>query len=135
MARATFAVVATSTALGLASPAAFACPSLASYSFILQRERPAASAQESVVARVEVIALVPRPGDDGFDGRSARVRVIEAVRGTRRGAEFVVGTRQATRCVQYFSRESIGEHGHIAGGIDPATGEFRGSWRRGRRVE
>lgn len=118
--------------LAFASPA-LACPSMASYSFIVQRERPPASERESLVARVEVIGLVPR-GDD-FETRSARVRVIATVRGTRRGAEFVVGTRQDSMCVQRFWRENIGDRGYIAGAIDPATGEFRGSWRRGRRVE
>jgi hypothetical protein len=120
-------------AISSIAPPAFACISVTQHTITLLPELPATADREDVIAKIEVIELVEQPWPANSDYTSlARVRVIQAIKGTEDGKVILVATGGGS-CDDVFSQRTLGTQAYIAGRITTnARGEgiFEGRWCR-----
>jgi hypothetical protein len=115
-----------------ATPAA-ACPAAIQQTATLLPNLPATAQQDEIVAKVEIIELLPyQPGWTGSQPTTrVKVRVVEAIKGVHPGQTMLVQTR-GTSCDQVLSRDDLGRQAYVAGGMRASeTGEtvLKGAWR------
>jgi hypothetical protein len=96
----------------------------------LRPEVREAMLQADVVAKVEVIELLPLPGWQA--AHRVKARVIEAIKNIEAGQVITVETRGFS-CDQYVRPERLGMQAYIVGRLrttDAGETVFRGSWGR-----
>jgi hypothetical protein len=91
---------------------------------------PTAANQEDIVAKVEIVELLPwRPGWSGAS--VVKTRVVEGLKGIETGQVLIVLSRGSS-CDQRFSLHDIGRQGYVAGSTERnQDGEtvFVGAWQ------
>lgn len=120
-------------ALTLLPSPAHACRGWQWETVTLLDQLPPQAEQNEIVARVEILQTLP-PFPDLIDWHfthRVKVRVIEPVKGTSAGQEFVVNMR-GTSCDQNATGKIVGRRYSIAGRIEKADGieQFTGRWSR-----
>ena len=120
-------------AISSIAPPAFACISVTQHTLTLLPALTTTADREDVIAKIEVIELVEQPWPASSDYTSrARVRVIQAIKGTEDGKVILVTTGGGS-CDEVFSQRTLGTQTYIAGRMKTnARGEriFEGSWCR-----
>jgi hypothetical protein len=117
-------------AITIAPAPAYACQGLQFETSTLLPSLPTTANQEDIVAKVEILELLPwRPGWSGSS--VVKARVVEGLKGVETGQVIIV-TSRGSMCDQVFSLHDIGTQGYVAGSTERTQGGetvFVGAWR------